>query len=228
MTHALRRPRSQIAIALVTVLLGVLVVIQIRAQSGGTGLEALSAQELTDVVANLNTRNEQLRTEIASIQSEADLLTGAQARGETSLGQLQADLARLQAWAGLLPVTGPGITVTISGRIPGGAVDDLINELHNAGAEALAVGSVRVVPGNVVAGDPGELSIADNPIASPIKIHAIGQSATLVGSLTRAGGMIAQLKATFPDVELSVEPVDRMTLPATDRTLVPAHGTPRL
>src|SRR2546423_12734862 len=96
MTHALHRPRSQLAVAAVAVLLGILVVVQIRAQGGGSGLESLSAQELTDVVANLNTRNEQLRTEIGTIQAEADQLTGSQSRGETSLGQLQLDLARLR------------------------------------------------------------------------------------------------------------------------------------
>jgi len=87
-TRALRRPRSQLALATVAVLLGVLVVIQLRAQSGGSRLDALSAQELTDVVANLNTRNEQLRAEIASTESEADQLRAAEARGDTSIGQL--------------------------------------------------------------------------------------------------------------------------------------------
>src|SRR5204863_263548 len=73
-TRALRRPRSQLALAIVAVLLGVLVVIQLRAQSGGSRLDALSAQELTDVVANLNTRNELLRAEITSTEAEADQL----------------------------------------------------------------------------------------------------------------------------------------------------------
>ena len=125
--HAIRRPRSQLTLAVVALLLGVLVVVQIRAQGGGSGLDSLSAQELTDVVANLNTRNEQLRAEIASIQTEADQLQAAEARGDTSIGQLQSDLARLQAWAGLMPVAGPGVRVTIEGAIPGSAVDDLLN-----------------------------------------------------------------------------------------------------
>jgi uncharacterized protein YlxW (UPF0749 family) len=226
--HAIRRPRSQLTLALVAVLLGVLVVIQIRAQGGGSRLDSLSAQELTDVVANLNTRNEQLRAEIASTQSEADQLRAAEARGDTSIGQLQSDLARLQAWAGLLPVDGPGVRVTLDGPIPGSAVDDLLNELHNAGAEALAVGSVRVVPGSVVAGDPDQLSVENTPLGDPLVVEAVGQPPALTGSLTRAGGIIAQLKATFPGIQVTVEPVDQLVVPATDRTLVPGHGTPRL
>jgi uncharacterized protein YlxW (UPF0749 family) len=227
-THAIRRPRSQLALAAVALVLGVLVVVQIRAQGGGSRLDSLSAQELTDVVANLNTRNEQLRSEIASTQAEADQLRSAESRGDTSIGQLQSDLGRLQAWAGLLPVSGPGVRVTLDGGVPGSAVDDLINELHNAGAEALAVGGVRIVPGSVVAGDPGDLSIENTPLLGSVTVEAVGQPPALTGSLTRAGGIVAQLKATFPGVQVTVEPVDHLVVPATDRSLVPSHGTPRL
>ncbi|TMD29651.1 MAG: DUF881 domain-containing protein [Chloroflexi bacterium] len=227
-SRSLRGPRNQLTVATVALVLGILVVVQIRAQSAGTGLDALSAPELTVLVANLNTRNDQLRAEIASTQSELDQLSAAQSRGDTSLGQLQADLVRVEAWAGLRPVIGPGVEITVSGRIPGAAVEDLINELHNAGAEAVAVGGIRLVPGSVVAGAPGQLSVADTPLTDPFQVDALGSSAALTGTLTRAGGMIAQFRATFPDVQLTVTPVDRISLPATKRNLVPGHGTPRL
>jgi len=228
MTHSLRQPGNQLTVAAVAVLLGVLVVIQIRAQGGGSGLEALSATELTDLVANLNTRNDQIRTEIASTEQELAQLTGSQSRGETSLDQLQSDLARVQAWAGLRAVSGPGVEIILSGPIPGTAVEDLLNELRNAGAEAMAIGGVRLVAGSVVAGDPGDLSVEDTPLDDPFAIDALGNGATLTGSLTRAGGIIAQFRATFPGVEVTVTPVDRISLPATSRPLVPSHGVPRL
>jgi len=228
MTHSLRQPGNQLTVAAVAVLLGVLVVIQIRAQGGGSGLEALSATELTDLVANLNTRNDQIRTEIASTEQELAQLTGSQSRGETSLDQLQSDLARVQAWAGLRAVSGPGVEIILSGPIPGTAVEDLLNELRNAGAEAMAIGGVRLVAGSVVAGNPGDLSVEDTPLDDPFAIDALGNGATLTGSLTRAGGIIAQFRATFPGVEVTVTPVDRISLPATSRPLVPSHGVPRL
>ncbi len=228
MTHSLRQPGNQLTVTAVAVLLGVLVVIQIRAQGGGSGLEALSATELTDLVANLNTRNDQIRTEIASTEQELAQLTGSQSRGETSLGQLQSDLARVQAWAGMRAVSGPGVEIILSGPIPGTAVEDLLNELRNAGAEAMAIGGVRLVAGSEVAGDPGDLSVEDTPLDDPFAIDALGNGATLTGSLTRAGGIIAQFRATFPGVEVTVTPVDRISLPATSRPLVPSHGVPRL
>jgi uncharacterized protein YlxW (UPF0749 family) len=228
MTHSLRQPANQLTVAAVAVLLGLLVVVQIRSQGGGSGLDELSAPELTDLVANLNTRNDQLRTEIASTQQELAQLSGSQSRGETSIGQLQADLARVQAWAGMRAVTGPGVEIIVSGPIPGTAVEDLLNELRNAGAEAIAIGGVRVVAGSVVAGGPDDLSVEDSPLDDPFEVDALGNAATLTGSLTRAGGIIAQFRATYPGVELTVTPVDRVSVQATRRSLVPSHAAPRL
>jgi uncharacterized protein YlxW (UPF0749 family) len=203
----------------------VLVVVQIRAQ-GGSGLGALSSQELTILVANLNTRNDQLRTEIATLDQQARTLGSRQARGETSMGQLQADLARLRAWAGIDPVTGPGIRITVGGPIAARAVEELLNELRNAGAEALAVERVRAVNGTVVTGESGALSVEGRALPDPFEISAIGNAETLTGTLTRAGGVIAQIAATDPAAQLTVTPVTSLLLPATERELAPVHGRP--
>jgi uncharacterized protein YlxW (UPF0749 family) len=224
----MRNPSSQVTIGVVALILGLLLVVQIRAQSAGSRLDALSAQELTQLVGNLNTKNDQLRAEVASTQSELNAIKDGQARGETSLGQSQADLDRIRAWAGLVAVRGPGVQLTVQGGIPGTAVDDLLNELRNAGSEAIQVSDVRVVPGSVVAGATGGLSIQDTALDDPFLISAIGNPETLTGSLTRAGGIIAQLKATFPAVQILVTPVDRLVLPPSTRDLVPVHGAPRL
>jgi len=224
----MRQARAQLSIAAVALVLGLLVVVQLRAQSAGTGLDTLSAQELTVLVANLNARNDVLRTEIASLEREVSDLALSRARGETSLGQLQQDLARVRAWAGLHPVSGPGIRLTVNGPIAGQAVEDILNELRNAGAEALAVAGVRVVTGSVVAGPPRGLSIENTALPDPFEVSAIGNPEVLTGALTRAGGLIAQLAATNSQLSLTVIPVDRLELPATGRDLAPAHGRPRL
>ena len=107
-------------------------------------------------------------------------------------------------------------------------MEELINELRNAGAEAIGAGGVRVVTGVVVTGSPGEAAIDGTPLGDAFELAAIGAPDKLTGSLTRSGGVIAQLAATQPDVVVTVTPVDRIELPATDRNLVPAHGHPRL
>ncbi len=224
----MRNPRNQLTLAAVAVILGFLVVLQLRAQSADATLNSLSATELTQLVANLNARNDQLRTEIAGLQLSAADLGSGQTTGAASMEQLRADLERIRAWAGLEPVVGQGVRITVSGPITGDAVEDLLNELRNAGAEAVAVDDVRIVAGSVVAGAAGALSVENSPIADPFEVSAIGDPETLTGSLTRAGGIIAQIGATFPSVEVAVTPVDRIELPATERDLVPQDAKRRI
>jgi uncharacterized protein YlxW (UPF0749 family) len=220
--------RNQLTIAAVAFVLGLLVVIQLRTQASGAAFAGLSSQELTVLVANLNDRNDELRGEIASLERELSTLSTNTQRGEASVDELRADLRRVRLYAGIDPATGPGVVITIRGPIDGTGVEDLVNELRNAGAEAMAVDTVRLVPGVVTVGAAGAVTVEGVPLADPFELRAIGAPDKLTGSLTRSGGIIAQLAATLPDVVVEVTPLDRVDVPATDRELVPSHGHPRL
>jgi uncharacterized protein YlxW (UPF0749 family) len=224
----MRTPGGRLALAGVALVLGFLIVLQLRAQGGGSDLENRSALELTLVVANLNTRNDQLRMEVAVLERELASHKAAQSRGGSSAGQIRADLDRVRAWSGALGVTGPGVRVTLRGDMPGTAVGDLVNELRNAGTEALAVGGVRVVAGTVVAGPPGELSVENTPLPPVLVVEAIGNAATLTGTLARAGGVVAQLEVTYRELSVELTPVDRLILPPTERDLAPQNARPKL
>ena len=220
--------RNQLTIAAVAFVLGLLVVIQLRTQASGTAFAGLSSQELTVLVANLNDRNDELRGEIATLDRELATLTANKQRGEVSVDELRADLRRVRLYAGIDPATGPGVVITIRGPIDGSGVEDLVNELRNAGAEAIAVDTVRLVPGVVTVGASGAVTVDGVLLADPFELSAIGAPDKLTGSLTRSGGIIAQLAATQPDVLVEVTPLDRVDVPATDRQLVPSYGHPRL
>jgi uncharacterized protein YlxW (UPF0749 family) len=223
----MRKPRSQLALTAIAILLGLLLVTQFRAQQAGTGLEVQSSQDLTLLIANLTTRNDQLRGEVADIQGQLDSISAANARGETSMGQLRADLERVRVWSGEDPAAGPGVRVLLFGGVPAEAISELVNELRNAGAEAIAVGGVRVVAGTVAAGPIGALSIANTALGPRIEVLAIGNPAALTGGLTRAGGLVSQLQARYAEVLVEVTPLDVVSLPAADRSLAPTLGVPR-
>jgi uncharacterized protein YlxW (UPF0749 family) len=224
----MHRRRSQLSIAAVAFVLGLLVVVQLRSQAGDPGLAQLSSQDLTILVANLNDRNDQLRREGAMLDRELSTLVQNRSRGDVSVDEITADLQRVRAYAGLDPVAGPGVTISINGPIDGAGVEELINELRNAGAEAIAAGGIRVVTGVVVVGARGEARVDETKLGDGFELEAIGAPDKLTGSLTRSGGVIAQLAATQPEVVVTVTPVDRLELSATTRSLVPAHGRPRL
>jgi uncharacterized protein YlxW (UPF0749 family) len=224
----MHRFRSQLTIAFVAGILGLLVVVQLRSQSGPSALAQLSSQDLTVLVANINARNDQLRREASSLERDLQTLVQNRSRGGASVGEIADDLDRVRAYAGLEPVGGPGVKIAIRGPIDGSGVEELINELRNAGSEAIGIDGVRVVSGVVVVGPAGGAEVDGMALGESFDLDAIGAPDKLTGSLTRSGGVIAQLAATLPLVTVTVTPVDRLELPATDRSLVPEHGSPRL
>ncbi|CAN5569393.1 DUF881 domain-containing protein [soil metagenome] len=224
----MHRRRNQVTIAAVAFLLGLLVIVQLRTQASGAAFAGLSSQDLTVLVANLNARNDQLRREVANLERELGTLLANTQRGDASVDELRADLRRVRLYAGLDPATGPGVIIVLRGPVDGSAVEDLVNELRNAGSEALAIDGTRVVPGNVVGGGPGDVTVDGVPMPDPFELVAIGPPDKLTGSLTRPGGIIAQLAATQPDAIIDVTPAEVILVPATDRELVPSAGQPRL
>jgi uncharacterized protein YlxW (UPF0749 family) len=224
----MRRRSGRLAMSAVLLILGFLVVAQLRSQATDQGLAALSVQELTELVANVTTRNNQLREEIRTLERQNESVGSAVERGDTSTGQIRTDLNRVRGWSGALGVSGPGVRVNIEGSLPGDAVEQLLNELRNAGAEAISIGAIRIVPGVVVAGPADSLVVSGIPLAGQLEILAVGQPESLAGSLARAGGPIAQLAARYPDVTITVNDADLVDVPPTDRDLNPVLGRPRL
>jgi uncharacterized protein YlxW (UPF0749 family) len=224
----MRRTSGRLAMTIVLALLGFLVVVQARSQATDNGLNGLSVQDLGELVANLTTRNNQLRDEVGALEQQREAVRAAVNRGDTSAVQIRTDLTRVLGWSGALGVTGTGIRVSVDGDLPGDAVEELLNELNNAGAEAIAIGETRVVPGVVVSGAAGDLTVSGVPLKGPLRILAIGETDALAGSLARAGGPIAQFAARYPDVTISVDGEERVTLPPTDRDLTPRLGRQRL
>lgn len=224
----MQRRRNQVTIAAVAFVLGLLVIVQLRTQQSEAAFAGLSSQDLTVLVANLNARNDQLRREVANLERELGTLIQNTQRGEVSLDELRADLRRVRLYSGLEPATGQGVVIVIRGPVDGTAVEDLINELRNAGGEAIAVEDIRIVPGVVVSGAAGGVQVDGAALDDPFRLVAIGAPDKLTGSLTRSGGIIAQLAATQPDVVVEVTPAESVSVPATTRDLVPVSGRPLL
>lgn len=221
--------RARAALAMVAFIMGLLLVLQLRAQGSAGGLGQLSAQDLTTLIVNLDLRNGQLREEVAQLESQLRDMSTATANGQTNVGQLEADLLRLRLFAGLDPVQGRGVQVDIVGAITADAVNDLVDELRLAGAEALAVGGLRVVPGSVVGGEHGALLMEGVALPARLRIEAIGSPAALQAILNRAGGIVGRIAVAQPDVVIEVTPRETpLRLAATKRDLRPRDARPRI
>jgi uncharacterized protein YlxW (UPF0749 family) len=124
---------------------------------------------------------------------------------------------------GTVPATGPGVTLTIEDTAPGLAPEtmlDVINELRNAGAEAMQVQSgqadpkvsVRVGVDTWVGGNPGALVIDGQTLSPPYTVVAIGDPPTLAAAMNIPGGAMDSVERVGGKME--VQQSDRVDVTA--------------
>jgi uncharacterized protein YlxW (UPF0749 family) len=216
---------AQISLFAVGLLVGLLLIGQLRSQERPTEVSSLSAQELSQLIETLSNRNAELRI---ALSDQNDTLSEYEAAGPVGQSALQVsreELARIAAFGGLAPVTGEGITLEVEGDLDAIALNDLLNELRNAGAEALAVDQIRITHRSVAAQGPTSLLVDDLPVGRRFTVRAIGSPEGLLSTIERPGGIIAQLEQ-FIDASIVATQSDDLELPATRADLAPQVAQP--
>lgn len=208
----MRRSPSIIPLTLVCFLLGVLIVVQLRSASRASVLFAPGVADQAQVMSSLVERNAGLRSEVSELEAQLAKLeaSGSQANRDA----MNAEMMRLWVVNGASEVTGPGVQVSISGQINSLDMQDMINELRNAGAESIAVNGQRVVVRSVVTRDGNNLLLDGALLRAPYQIEAIGQPDTIEKALLRRGGLVSLLEYTYSGVKIAVTRVDRVSIPA--------------
>jgi len=202
---------GQWAVTIVAFLLGLLLVVQLRSQGRPDLSLAASMADQALIMSSLVDSNATLRREVATLEKE---LAGYQQRAaRENLQALVNDLNRLKIVNGLVQVSGPGIVVYITGSLKPLDLQDLINEVRNAGAEAIGLNGLRVVMRSVVAGE-GAMPVLDaQPLQQPYILEAIGDPEGLHKAMTRPGGLLMIFQQSYADVRVNVIKVDEITLP---------------
>jgi uncharacterized protein YlxW (UPF0749 family) len=220
-----RRPLAQFSLFGVALLIGILLVGQLRSQARPTEISTLSAQELSQLVDTLSERNRQLRGALADLEQTLREYNAAGTQGQSAIDVSREDLRRITAFGGLAPVQGQGIVLQVAGDLDAIALNDLLNELRNAGAEALAVDTIRITNRSVAVQGPVSLLVDGKQVGRSFTLSAIGSPDGLLSTMERPGGIIAQLQQ-FIDASIVVSQSSSITLPATDVSLVPRVATP--
>ncbi|MBV9851818.1 MAG: DUF881 domain-containing protein [Armatimonadetes bacterium] len=139
-------------------------------------------------------------------------------------------LSQAQFLAGLTPVQGPGIIVTLresrkpvphgwpNGAAPPNLVHDTdINAVDNglkaAGAEAIAINGQRLIATSPIRSAGPTIFVNNVALTPPYVIRAIGDTAAMQIALNQPGGVIAQFR-TFDPAMIQVQEAGQITLPA--------------
>ncbi|TWG93472.1 uncharacterized protein YlxW (UPF0749 family) [Nocardioides sp. J9] len=229
---ALLRPsRKQVVAGLLMALLGFAAVTQVRVAGTEESYAGLREQELIDLLNGLSGTRQRTEAEIDRLEGVAADLRDDTTRRQAALDQASSEVDTLTILAGLVPVTGPGVRITITeqeGRIRLGSMLDTIQALRTVGAEAIAInGTVRVVAQTSLEETEGGFTVDGERIEAPYVIDAIGEPGVLADSLTFALGPKKQVEddgGTMEVEELKAVDIEAVAQRAEPQYALPEQG----
>ena len=172
-----RTARSQrlIVVSVIGLVLGFLVIVQLRSQA--VVARTLAAQDDTSVallINDLNKANNQLAQQAAALGQQDAALQQALAAGGADSKAIEKELTTLRVINGEIPVHGPGLQIRIDGPIMDFELQDALNSLRNAGAEAFSLNGYRIIAGTPITSHGQSLLVAGHVVVSPFVLQAIG------------------------------------------------------
>jgi uncharacterized protein YlxW (UPF0749 family) len=187
-----RGTRAEAVVAVLTLLLGFALAVSVRTNTGPTGLAAARQEDLVRILDDLEARAERLRREVATLQQTRDRLGNGGGAATAALVEARARAAALGILAGTVAATGPGIVLTISDprhQVTADVLVDAIEELRDAGAEAIDLGGVRIVASSYVLDQGTSLTVDGRTVSAPYVLTVIGDPETLAAALQIPGGV---------------------------------------
>lgn len=209
----MRLPPGNLALTVVCFIFGMGLMVQLRTESHLGAVGAADGQtDLAALAGDLYDSNTTLRDELDQLRAQRDAVVNA--REDIRTEEMRAELVQLQAFNGDVPVHGPGIQLTVDAKIRPVDLQDLLNELRNAGAEAIVIGDERVVYSTAIGGTPDVLLVNGRPVAVPLVIRATGSPDVLDRAMSRKGGMVSYLQTAYPAGHITIRQVTSLNLPA--------------
>jgi uncharacterized protein YlxW (UPF0749 family) len=216
---------AQLSLFGVALIIGLLLVGQLRSQARPIELSNLSAQELAELIETLNASNIELSDGLDELRAEIRDYESAAVQGQSDTTISEEVLLRISALGGLVGMEGQGIQIAAEGSFDPIAVNDLIHELRNAGAEAIAIDDIRITARSVAVLGTSAIEIDGVAIGPSFQIRAIGSPDGLQAAIERPGGILSLYEQSI-DARFTVSQIDRLILPPTERDLAPAAARP--
>ncbi|OQA09309.1 MAG: hypothetical protein BWY65_01139 [Firmicutes bacterium ADurb.Bin373] len=207
-------------------ILGVMLGFQLRgANAGNTAVPGDREQKLAMEKKNLVEELYEMQLEINDLSTKLDQAGIGQKEAEEAL---RLELAKIKRFAGLSEVSGPGVEFIIQSRPgqtepgPGRNLQNVtdhhllktVNELHCAGAQAVAINGQRITTLSEVRQAGEHINVNGVPLSPPYHVIAIGDTPALKGRLELKEGLVDYLNACGISVEALEK--DEVVVPASD------------
>lgn len=197
---------------------------------------------LISVIEELETETEGLEQQIERLHQLIDEARKEQVSGQGRLADLERDIRELKMLAGLTEVEGPGIVVTLDDNTKGAEaaksadilnynpenfiIHDknvlyLINDLKNAGAEAISVNNQRIVTTSNIRCVGTVILVNSTRMAPPYEIKAIGDPDKLEQGVLNGQEYQWLSKKDFP---VKIIKKDNLVIPAYNGSFSPSFA----
>lgn len=182
--------RSRLLFALACALLGFLAVVAVNARPADPESRLPRQYRLAALIERQERSAASLRDEVESLRARVNALRTERAGRREGTSATEQQLDGLTSVAGLVPMRGAGLKVTLDDssldEAPSGNVNDLVvhsqdvqavvNALWRAGAEAVSINEQRLVGTSAVLCVGNTLLLNGTVHSPPYVVHAIGAS----------------------------------------------------
>lgn len=214
------KKKIAVAIGIMCMLLTSAILIQLTTIKEATKVvgTTYAAQQLKDEVLRWKDSYENLYEELEKARIDLEL-TRQEATTENERGkELEEELSKANKLLGLTEVTGTGVIITLSDNneittkdselelnpsnliVHDGDIRGIVNELNNAGAEAISINGQRVVGTTAITCSGTVITINGVKLNSPFEIKAIGSPENLF--IARPGGYIEYIQNRGANVDI--------------------------
>jgi uncharacterized protein YlxW (UPF0749 family) len=191
--------------------LGFAFVVQVRDTKANDTYAGLRESELIQVLDGLTGTAERARREVDRLDTRREELRDENQARAAALDEAEQRVRTLNIIAGLVPVSGQGVRVTITestSRVSVGSLLDTIQELRTAGAEAMEFNdSIRLGADSSFQSAVGGIELDDQLLESPYVLDVIGDPHILRTALTFSTGPVETLE-TLDGASVTIEDLE--------------------
>ncbi|MFL6159895.1 MAG: DUF881 domain-containing protein [Marmoricola sp.] len=226
--RALLHPgRGQISAAVLLVILGIAGVTQVRLAGSDDEYAGMRQADLVQALNGLQAASRRNEQDIRDLQDTRSSLQDNNDKTDAALRQARDEMVTLGILAGTSTATGPGVRITVTvdpdGRLSLNNLLDGIEELRDAGAEAMEINdAVRVVAQTSFETADNGINVDGRVLTAPFVIDAIGDPDSLDTALNFPGGFIDDLRPD--DAHVHVKKSQKIQVTVLRRAVQPRYA----
>ena len=167
--------------------------------------------KLKDEIFRLNDENVKLAEKFQNTTSELDDARNQAAQNDSSSKDTSELIKKYTIVSGKTDVTGQGIIIKYKPSDNEAKADmvkdlrDIVNEIKNAGAEAIEINNQRIVGTTAIEMVKNKIEINNIEVSENFIIKAIGDSNLMYSGLIRPGGTIENIRESGVSIEINSE-----------------------